>query len=64
MMNPNKGLNVVEESRLSVLDRQILSLRREIRELTEWKDIMESSLLKRLWWWASGWRFRHLGRWR
>ena len=41
----------------------MLSLRREIRVLTEWQDTVSSPLYKRVWFWLNGWNFFSLGRW-
>ena len=51
------------EQDLDVLKRQIASLRREMRELTEYVDTVSSPLWKRLIWWAQGFYFRKVGRW-
>ena len=51
------------EQRLAVLDRQMGSLRREVRELTEYVDTVSSPLWKRLLWWVQGFYFRKQGRW-
>ena len=51
------------EQRLAVFDRQVGSLRREVRELTEYVDTVTSPLWKRLIWWVQGFYFRKVGRW-
>ena len=48
---------------LDVLKRQMLSVRREVRELTEYEDTVSSPLWKRLIWWCQGFYFRKVGRW-
>jgi hypothetical protein len=54
---------VTAEQRIDVLERQMLSLRREVRELTEYVDTVSSPLWKRCLWWAQGFYFRKVGRW-
>jgi len=51
------------EQRLDVLERQMLSLRREVRMLTELLDTLNSPPWKRLLWWLQGWKLYGLGRW-
>lgn len=54
-------MNVEQE--IDVLRRQMLSLRREVRVLTEWQDTVSSPLYKRVWFWLNGWNWGSLGRW-
>jgi hypothetical protein len=49
--------------RLALLERQVLSLRREQTRMDHWHNTVCSPLYKRLWWWAQGFRFSSLGRW-
>lgn len=49
--------------RIDVLERQVKSLRREVRVLTEHVDTVTSPLWKRLIWWCEGFYFRKVGRW-
>ena len=51
------------EQRLDVLERQMLSLRREVRELSKWLYILSSPPWKRLLWFFQGWHLWSLGRW-
>ena len=48
---------------VEVLKRQVASLRREVRVLTEYVDTVSSPLWKRLVWWCEGFYFRKVGRW-
>lgn len=45
------------------LERKIDALRREVRDLTEWRDTVSTPLLKRFWFVVKGYRFRRHGRW-
>ena len=51
------------EQEIDVLKRQIASLRREVRALTEYVDTVTSPLWKRVIWWCQGFYFRKVGRW-
>lgn len=51
------------EQRVDVLERQLRSLRGEMRAITEWQYVMCSAMYKRLWWVLLGWNFNSLGRW-
>lgn len=52
-----------QDSRLTMMARQITSLRAEVRELTEYVDTVSSPLWKRLIWWLEGYHFSRVGRW-
>lgn len=51
------------EQEIEVLRRQVVSMRRELRELTEYVDTVSSPLWKRVIWWLQGYYFRKVGRW-
>ena len=51
------------EQEIDVLKRQIASLRREVRALTEYVDTVTSPLWKRVIWWCQGFYFRKVGKW-
>jgi len=54
-------MNVEQE--IDVLKRQMVSLRREVRDLTEYVDTVSSPIWKRILWWFAGYHFRKVGRW-
>jgi hypothetical protein len=54
---------VNHEQEIEVLKRQVLSLRREVRALTEWQEVLSSPVWKRVWFVLCGWRWNRLGRW-
>ena len=51
------------EQRLDVVERQIVSLRREVQQKGELLDTLASPPWKRLWWFIRGYRFYRVGRW-
>lgn len=51
------------EQRLDVLERQVLALRRSMKDATEFVDVVSSPLWKRIVWWFCGFYFRKVGRW-
>lgn len=52
------------DQRMDLLEHQMASLRREVRELTEWLDVLGSPWWKRwLWFVPQGWRPYRPGRW-
>lgn len=51
------------EQRLALLERQVLSLRREQTRTNHWHNTVCSPPHKRVWWWVQGFRFSSLGRW-
>lgn len=51
------------EQELRVLKGQVRSLRREVRQLGELLDTINSPLWKRIWWVLQGYRLRRVGRW-
>lgn len=55
--------NAELRQQVEVLQRQITSLRREVRDLTEYVDTVSSPLWKRAIWWLEGYYFRKVGRW-
>lgn len=52
-----------QQQRIDVLERQMLSLRREVQALGERCDTVFSPPWKRLWWWLQGYRLWRVGRW-
>lgn len=53
-----------EVHEIDVLRRQVKSLRREVRQLTQWQYVIgESPFWKRPVWWLKGYRFQRLGVW-
>lgn len=51
------------EQRISVLERQVLALRRDYQKQQEWLDTVNSHWVKRIWWFFCGFRYHRLGRW-
>jgi chaperonin cofactor prefoldin len=51
------------ETLVEVLERQIATLRRQVREHEEYIDTVTSPLYKRIHWWFQGFYFRKVGRW-
>ena len=51
------------EQRLDLLERQVKSLRRQMKGVTEFVDVVSSPLWKRVIWWFQGFYFRKVGRW-
>jgi hypothetical protein len=51
------------EQRADILERQVRSLRREVREWTELVDTIASPPWKRVWWFMRGYRLWKVGRW-
>jgi hypothetical protein len=51
------------EHRLDVLERQVTTLRQQVRDLQEWIDTISSHPVKRVWWFLCGWRLWSEGRW-
>ena len=51
------------EHRLDVLERQVLSLRRELQQKGELLETIASPPWKRLWWLICGYRLWRVGRW-
>lgn len=52
-----------DETEIEVLKTNVATLRRQVHELNEWRDVVSSPLWKRLWFVVCGWNFRKLGRW-
>ena len=51
------------EHRIDVLERQMHSLRTEVRTLDKWLSTISSPPWKRLYWFIRGYRLWRLGRW-
>lgn len=51
------------EQRIDILERQMKSLRREVREKGELLETIASPPWKRLWWFLQGYRLWTVGRW-
>lgn len=49
--------------RISALERQVNSLRKQVQEQGEFIDTITSPLWKRIIWWFQGFYFRKVGRW-
>jgi hypothetical protein len=50
--------------RLDTLLKDHYSLHDRVVRLEEWVDVVSSPVLKRVFFWLRGWRWRTLGRWR
>lgn len=48
---------------VSCLHNARRALAARVHVIERWVDLQQSSLLKRLWWWGQGYRWRTLGRW-
>ena len=51
------------EQEIDVLKRQVLALRKSMKDVTEFIDVVSSPLWKRAIWWFQGFYFRKVGRW-
>ena len=58
---PHNGMNV--EQHIEVLERQVKSLRIDMKHNNEFRDVVSSPLWKRIIWWFCGFYFRKVGRW-
>lgn len=55
--------DLVLASRIAIIERQILSLRRELQKQGELLNTIASPPWKRLWWFLCGYRLWRVGRW-
>lgn len=51
------------QQRLAIMEGNIKSMRRELRQYTEWQETVSSPTWKRILWTLQGWRWKRLGRW-
>lgn len=51
------------EQDIDVLKRQVLAMRKQMKGVTEFVDVLSSPLWKRIIWWFCGFYFRKVGRW-
>jgi len=54
---------VSTDHEIEVLKRQIIALRRSMKDVAEFVDVVSSPLWKRVIWWFCGFYFRKVGRW-